>query len=45
MYIDRKNKKLGILRNLLHKQWNFDVDFVKFVVFIKLIEEIRIKKI
>ena len=26
MYIDRKNKKLGIIRSLSYKQWNVDVD-------------------
>ena len=39
MYIDRKNKKLGII-SLSYKQWNVDVDFVKIVFYIKLIEEI-----
>ena len=43
MDIDRKNKKLGIIRSLSSKQWNVDVDFVKIVFFIKLIVEIRIK--
>ena len=35
MYIDRKNKKLVIIRNLSYKQLNVDVDFVKIVFFIK----------
>ena len=38
----QKNKKLGIIRSLSYKQWNVDVDFVKIVFFIKLIEDIRI---
>ena len=44
MDIDRKNKKLGIIRSLSSKQWNVDVDFVEILFFIKLIEEIPIKK-
>ena len=43
MDIVRKNKNLGIIRSLSSKQRNVDVDFVKIVFFIKLIEEIRIK--
>ena len=40
MDIDRKNKKLGIIRSLSSKQGNVDDDFVKnCVFFIKLIEE------
>ena len=45
MDIDRKNKKLGIKRSLSSKQRNVDVDFVKIAFFIKLMAEIRIKKI
>ena len=36
MSIDRKNKKLGIIRNFSYKQWNVDFDFVKFVFFYKI---------
>ena len=36
MYIDRKNKKLGIIRNLSYKQWNVDVDFVKIGFFYQI---------
>ena len=34
MDIERKNKKLGIIRSLSSKQGNVDDDFVKIVFFL-----------
>ena len=36
MDIDRKNKKLGIIRSLSSKQGNVDDDFVKIVFFYQI---------